>query len=130
MQLVEGDVEDLLITQSTISNSNAPSWICARKLPWWVASNDIEEAATCPQLTLPETLPVEIHHVVREGYGPELLDVGFFGKVLQPLIMLLFRNALLLESIFELLLDIGVLLVEEFLLQDTDIEVDVFDEGN
>lgn len=82
LKLVEGQVQNLLIHEGFVSNSDSSSWVCGRELPWRVAGNHIKEASPMLKLGSCQLVVVQVEHVVAYRNRPELLDVGF---LLEPL---------------------------------------------
>ena len=103
LEALEGNVQYLFIVESIISDSNSSGRICGRKLPWWITSDNIKKfSARSFFLGFDEFIIVYVQNTKTHRNCPKLLNMRFFFKGLQLLVVLLGRDVALINVMFEL----------------------------
>lgn len=92
LQQIEAQIlHDLLVSEITVGDGDASGWVRSRQLPWWVASDDVEEATTAVSSLRRRQLHEEIvrleTNLVTQRHAPELLQVGAVSDLSQSLVV-------------------------------------------
>lgn len=114
----------MLITESAVSNGHTSSWICRRKLPWWVASDHVEETPSVLHLSFSKTIEIEFSNILTDWNGPKMLNVRLFFEFVELLIMLLRGYPFSFKIVFELLICLRIFLFKELLFELSYMSID------
>ena len=96
-------------------------------MPWWIASDDVEESSAMLHLSLCKLVEGHVGDTFAHRDGPELLDVRFLLEIFESLIIIGNGDSALLKVLLQNSLLIRVFFLKKLLFEVADMVVDFFD---